>query len=148
MASQETGGIALLAIQPKYSRAILDGSKRVEFRRKAFSQRPQFVVVYETHPTQMVVGFFRVAHVTQARPMELWKMFQEVGAITRQAFRAYFRGRENAVAIGIAGVFRLTTPLTLCELSSGLVAPQSYRYLEPAVFAKVCNRGATRVRTH
>lgn len=132
MATPPPGLTALMSIRPPFADAILDGRKRVEFRRSRFGRDVSMVVVYATRPVSAVVAVFSVGGITAGPPSCLWEQFHSVGAIDREAFDSYYRGARQAFAIGIETVFVLPQALPLDSLRVGLRPPQSYCYLEPS----------------
>lgn len=138
MAQEATSSVALLPIRPLFVKAILEGRKSVEFRRRPFGQEVSNVVVYATSPIQRVVAFFSVTHVTEGHPHEVWKQFGAQGGVSREDYDAYFQGSERAVAIGIGDLRAFTDPLGLDDLSPSLRAPQSYCYLSVRTFQLLC----------
>jgi predicted transcriptional regulator len=129
MVAQSTAAVALLPIHPRYADAILRGEKRVEFRRRRFGRDVEYVVVYASSPVCGIVGSFRISHIAEGCPGDIWECFNDVGAIAREDFFRYYAGAERAVAIGIERVCVLGEALPLRKLSSSLKAPQSYTYL-------------------
>lgn len=122
----------LLSVRPAFSVQILNGTKTVEFRRRASTRlegRP--AVLYETGPTFAIVGITSVHRVVVGTPQSLWSTYQAVGGIQAPAFHQYFKGVEKGFALELGPV----TPLapielkTLRELLPGFVVPQSYRFL-------------------
>lgn len=119
---------ALMSLHPEFVQAILEGRKKVEFRRVAPSRDVTHVVIYATHPTGKVVGFFEVEGFQEGSPTELWERFGEVGGVSHSRFRQYFRGRSQGVAILVRRATRLSAPVDLSDL--GVVRPpQSFMYL-------------------
>lgn len=133
MAQEATSSVALLPIRPFFVKAILEGRKSVEFRRRPFGQEVSDIVVYATSPIQRIVAFFSVSHVTEGHPEEVWRRFGAQGGVSREDYDAYYQGSERAVAIGI-GDLALTDPLGLGDLSPSLRVPQSYCYLPAWIF--------------
>ena len=72
MASQPTRTVALMSIHPRYAGLILNGRKRVEFRRTRIRGSVSHVLIYETAPVQCVTGFFEVAGVDEAEPQAIF----------------------------------------------------------------------------
>jgi predicted transcriptional regulator len=134
MASGSGGNVAILAIQPQYAEAIISGHKKVEFRKKTFRRKVEYVVMYVSNPIKKIIGFFRVSHITEASPAELWSRFQEVGGITKHTFQEYYNGVTQAVAIGIDEIVVLRRPLSLETLCGSLAVPQSFVYLPKDLF--------------
>lgn len=108
----------------------MNGTKRVEFRRRAFAHPVSHVIVYATAPTMMVVGSFSVEQIVEASPNALWKQHGGVGLITRERFMAYFAGRETGYAIRIGAVRKLKKPISLRDLNGAQAAPQSFTYVD------------------
>ncbi len=146
MALPANCSVALLPIKPVYANAIVEGRKRVEFRKTRFRRHVTHVAVYASTPVQRIIGIFRVADLEDGPPEDLWLRHQAHGAISSAAFDVYFAGVESGVAIGITDVMRLPSPIPL-----GLIrvkAPQSFRYLTPAETARlrsaIANKKPTR----
>lgn len=137
MASEQSSRVVLLPIQPHYVRAIIDGKKKVEFRRRKFGSRVDYIVVYSTYPVQRIVAFFRVSHITEGSPSELWMKYKHAGGIDEEGFRTYYRSAKQAVAIGIDEVAVLNEPLPLEVLCGSLSPPQSFVYLSRALFERI-----------
>jgi len=120
--------IALLSIKPNYANAILDGRKKVEFRKRPFKRAVTHVVIYATAPMKRIIGWFRTKRYEQMSPADLWERFATVGGISHDEFQAYFSGSESGVAIHVERPRRLKAPLALSRICS-TVPPQSYKYL-------------------
>ena len=132
MASRTAQRSALMSIRPKFARAILDGSKTVEFRKRALAQDVQRVVIYTTSPVQAVVGEFMIGAQVVASPTALWRRFSKVAGIDRAAFFRYFDGTTDAVGIMIESVVEYKTPRSLDEVEPGARPPQSFMYITAA----------------
>lgn len=130
MASQTTERCALIAIRPRYAAAILDGTKRVEFRRRPLAPDIQRVLMYVTQPTGQIVGAFTVARQRTGSPNALWRRYRAVAGIDRSSFFEYFTGTSTGVAIEVVDPRVLTRPVDLADVGDGIAVPQSYRYLD------------------
>lgn len=128
--------IALLSIKPIYANAILDGIKKVEFRKRAFKRQVSHVVIYATTPIQRIVGWFRTKSLEQMSPSALWKRFATVGGISKDDFNAYYRGSESGVAIHVDCPRRLANPISIKRIKI-TVAPQSFTYLHRTIFDRL-----------
>ena len=129
MASPANRSVALLAIQPQYAKAILNGSKRVEFRKTRFKRQVSHVVMYCTSPVMRVLGVFEIGRIESGAPSDLWHRYQSVGGIGADDFAAYYSRSKVGIALEVARVWILAEPLELTELADGLSPPQSYCYL-------------------
>lgn len=142
MASTGTPIVALFSIRPKYAFAILSGSKKVEFRRGMLKQDIQYLVIYATSPIQKIIGIVNVATIREDSPRKLWSRYKHVGGIDKIDYESYFEGKEFGCAIEISSVRPLKNPLSLCDVSPKLSAPQSFRYLSPSHFETIQKRVA------
>lgn len=134
--------VALLSIKPIYANAILDGRKKVEFRKRPFKRPVSHVVIYATTPVQRIVGWFQTKRLDQMSPSALWKRFAPVGAISKEAFNTYYDGSESGVAIHVDKPRRLATPIAIGRIKVG-TAPQSYAYLSATVLSLLAGNRKT-----
>lgn len=144
MADATSAEVALLPIHPAYAKAILDGAKRVEFRRRRFARPVEYVVIYATQPIGRVLGFFRVDAIEEASPDEIWTKYEKIGGIGATAFQDYYRGAEQAVAIRVDVVRRLQIPLRLEDVDPTLTVPQNFVYLSRQAFHRLSSNGEWR----
>jgi predicted transcriptional regulator len=120
----------LLSIKPKFANAILDGTKRFEFRRALFRRKGvQRVIVYASSPEQKVLGEFVIDGVLSLAPGSLWRRTRAYAGIDKQYFDRYFAGRQKAHAIKIRSAVRYRQPLDLKKDFGVARAPQSFCYL-------------------
>ena len=124
--------IALMSIRPQFAAAILDGSKRVEFRKRPLATDIGTVVIYATKPVGAVVGEFVVDGQEVGKPEELWARFAEMAGIDREGFFNYYDGSARAVGIVIGRVDRYDQPRPLGDVDPGAPPPQSFKYLPAA----------------
>ena len=117
----------LLSIRPQYAEAILRGEKRFEFRRTAFRQSVEVVIVYITSPVCQVVGEFDVEEVLADSVAALWIRTKSYAGINRRRFFEYFKGRNTGYAIVIGNVRRYRRPLDIATF--GVRPPQSFVYV-------------------
>lgn len=124
-----------MSIKPQFAEAILDGRKRVEFRKRRLAPDVTTVLVYTTMPTGLVTGTFEISGYDVGSPTKIWELHKAHGGIARSGYRAYFHGAPTAVGIRVGRVSRLDTPLRLEDVSPGLRAPQSFIYLDSSQVA-------------
>ena len=130
MVEDSRRSVALLAVQPRYASQLMDGSKRVEFRKTRFKQDVGRVFVYASSPVKQVVGFFDVEELVESTPTALWERFNAVGGIEEADYWAYYGDAEQGVAIVVGEVKCFDAPLDLAELTGSAVPPQSFAYLK------------------
>jgi predicted transcriptional regulator len=122
------GAVALISIHPRFATAILDGTKRVEFRKVGFKRSITHVLLYATAPIQQIVGYVEVVDIEERSPAALWRRYREVAGIEREAFFAYYLGKATGVAVKVRRPQRLLRPLPLKELHPEATPPQSFLY--------------------
>lgn len=132
MGGTATERVALMAIRERYAHAIMDGVKRVEFRKRRLAADIETVWVYATAPVSKVIGHFSIDEMVQGTPEDIWERFGSVGVIEHDAFFDYYEGRETAVAIVVGSAERLPDPVALEELDPRPAVPQSFAYLSAA----------------
>ncbi len=121
----------LLSIRPQYAEAIMNESKRYEFRRSLFrSSAVEHIFVYSTSPVQMVVEAFGVGRVIQDDPLNLWRMLHEHAGIEEVDFFRYFGGRNEGFAIEVRNPREFGEPIDPWEMDPDFVPPQSFRYVD------------------
>jgi predicted transcriptional regulator len=120
----------LLSIKPKFANAILDGTKRFEFRRALFRRKDvERVIIYASSPEQKVLGEFLIDDVLSLAPASLWRRTHAHAGIDKRYFDRYFAGRQKAHAIKIKSVVRYQHPLDLKRDFGVTRPPQSFRYV-------------------
>lgn len=122
--------VALLSIRPEYVRQIIDGTKKVEFRKKVFSKTVKKVVVYSSSPQKRIVGFFNVTKITAKTPLEVWNIYNSIGGIKKEKFEDYYKGKKIAYAIEINNFRSFSVPLNPQEIDASFRPPQSFCYVD------------------
>lgn len=120
---------AILSIRPEYVKAILEGNKRYEFRKKPFKKNVKEVLVYATKPVGKIVCKFYIESVIQDTPENLWEDFGDLSGLSRDEFFAYFEGKEKGTAIEIKKVEKFPEPIDPKKLLSDFRPPQSWIYV-------------------
>lgn len=134
----EAPDVALLSIRPQYVKAILDGRKTVEFRRRPLATSIKFVVVYATQPEGKVVAICPVLAQYVAAPHEIWAKFGDKGEIGRREFDRYFEGAllGCAIALGEPRAIGPASELSLADLGASR-PPQSFQYVRDRARGRV-----------
>jgi len=125
----QVGRVVLMSIHPEYAQAILDGTKRVEFRKHPVADDVTHVLVYATAPVSAVVGAFTVTGQDTEHPRSLWRRFKKVAGISRDGFFAYYEGRASGTGIRIGERLAPEAPLSLPDAFGVPRPPQSFQYL-------------------
>ena len=124
----------LLSIRPNFADRILDGSKKVEFRRRHPRQIElgTRMLIYASSPVRALIGTAVVVDVVEASPEEVWDEYQAVAGIDHEQFNAYYEECERAIVIRLSKPVRLSKAIPLDDLRSrwpGFHPPQQFAYL-------------------
>lgn len=124
---------AMLSLHPQHAQKLFEGDKRFELRRVRPRLSPgDEVLVYVTLPVGAVLGRFWVRRVIASRPEQLWSLVRGGCAVSRAAYREYFRSRRLAYAIEVGEFERFRNPVRRESILTSVplfAAPQSYWYL-------------------
>ncbi|WP_255606085.1 ASCH domain-containing protein [Mycolicibacterium xanthum] len=118
-----------MSVHPRFAEAIMDGRKKVEFRKRPLADDVTVVWVYATTPIQRIIGYFEIDAVHAAKPADLWRQFAAVGCIDRVDFDRYYAGATTGAGIAIRKAVRLDVPAPIADLLPSGVPPQSYAYV-------------------
>jgi type I restriction enzyme, S subunit len=128
----------LLSIKPKYVKQILDGLKRVEFRKQSFKfKKNSRVFIYSSSPEKMLVAYFTVKDVQKKPIQDLWEEYSHVGGIDEEDFFEYFKNKMFGFAIEIDELKRFSDPVDPYNLFESFTPPQSYQYLRKHSLKKI-----------
>ncbi|NOJ58980.1 ASCH domain-containing protein [Arthrobacter sp. 260] len=133
------GGV-LISIRTRFVRAILDGSKTFELRRKVPRHAAGLdIIVYSSGGDKAIVARAKVSEVATGTPEAIWNQFEIHLGVTRKEFDDYFLGAEVAHALKLENVTASQRPVPLTELRTdhGLEPPQSWRYLQADSYARL-----------
>ena len=133
----------VFSIAPTWVRAILDGTKTVELRRRPPSLvKASLALIYETAPSKRISSICFMGPTVSAGVDQIWERFGRVSAVTEPRFRSYFKGRTSAHAILISRVTALGEPIALSELRAvaAFRPPQSWCRAAPTLVGLVLAR--------
>ena len=127
----------ILSIKPEYSEQIIDGTKKVELRRRFPVNVPDGTraYIYSTSPTRALTGVATIKGVSKRPVDELWETFSHVAGIERSKFDDYFSGLENGYVIVFSQARPLKRSIDLPELRTrfNFEPPQSFIYAKPVM---------------
>lgn len=122
----------LLSVRPRFARALLDGTKTAEVRRR-FPDVPvgTIVVIYASSPDMAVLGTMKVGRLTRSTPDGIWRDYADSIGIERPELDEYLHGASECSVIELEQPAAWRTPVSLSSLRDHmqLVPPQSFRYL-------------------
>ncbi len=130
MVREKVSALALLPIRPRFAELIINGEKKVEFRKFNFREHVSHVVLYASRPVQRILAYFEVSGMCTDSPEGLWMRYHSVAGIRRTEFDAYYASAGIGVAIEIGQVWALPEPLPLSALDESLSPPQGFAYLD------------------
>lgn len=126
---EEASTSVILSIKPRFARAIMDGSKRYEFRRRIFkNENVDTAYIYATSPVKKIIGRIEIARIIEADLARLWKLSSEYSGLQEEEFLSYFDGLERGFAIEIEDVLEFDEPIDPRKMLPNFVAPQSFCY--------------------
>jgi len=127
--------LAIMSINAPYAERILTGEKQIELRRTSVRFSPgTHVFVYQTHPTQAVLGTFVVEGVISDKPTVLWEKYANICGIDEESYRTYFHNARWAYGVVVRDPKMWKLPLSLRGLRAiwpTFVPPQRYCLLRP-----------------
>ena len=126
----------ILSIKPKYAKAILDGTKTFEIRKRV----PRFnegttVFLYETAPVSAITGYFVYTGFVCAEKASFYRYHGTKLGISYQGYMDYLKDQKYVHAWRISNATRLNQPITPSELNIAKI-PQFYMYYD---FDKIQN---------
>lgn len=120
----------LLSIKPEYTSAIAKGIKKVEFRKRIFSETVERAFVYSSSPVKKIIGSFLVSHIEKGTPDYIWEKYSKCGSISRDKFFDYFQNHTVAFGIEILRFDLFKEPLDPYSIDLKFRAPQSFCYID------------------
>jgi len=122
----------VLSIKPVYSKAILEGRKTVELRRRfpISAGNGARAYIYATSPVKAMVGTGAIREVLNLAVEQIWTRFESMALVARDPFDKYFEGIDHGFALILEDVKILPRSLSLGELRErfGFRPPQSFLY--------------------
>ena len=125
----------LLSIKPEYAKAILDGQKEYEFRKRRCKTGVNKIILYSTAPESKVVGEAEIEDIIEGSPSKIWEMTKKAAGITQAKYHTYYQGYHNAVAYKLKNVVVYDPPKELSDYGIEHV-PQSFQYIDTAEHLK------------
>lgn len=140
MARNTNKKVVLMSIQPKFARAILDGTKTVELRRNGVPIDISRIVIYATKPIGRIVGHCKVTKCSVGSPEYIWRRFGSAAGISRAEYDKYFDSAPEAKCYALDHPRRFSRAIRITDLKSISSAPQSFAYLSAADTAALLRR--------
>lgn len=122
----------LLSIKPQYARAILEGRKTIEVRRRFPNIPPDTtVLLYSSSPEKAVVGTVRLKRTIKVNPDCVWGLHGSDIGIEEGDLNAYLAGADESTLLEVDCPDSWEQPVPLESLRTvlGIEPSQSFRYL-------------------
>ena len=132
----------LMSIRDKPFKAIIDGRKWHEFRRRFYIDEPCQVVFYISSPVSAICGVGIFGKPIKENIADLVKIIRTHSFSSEDSLRDYMKGLDGGYAIPVMKS-RMVDPITLAKLREeipGFVAPQSYCNLDATKFKNLIGR--------
>lgn len=124
----------LISVERRFLNGFLDGTKRVEFRRRRVNVMPGTRVwVYAKSPYAKVAAVCTVKCVEAGPLNQIWEQFSAVAGLSHREFRDYFSGCLEAQALVLRKIHPLSNPVSLIEMRRKLGSfhpPQFYKKIQ------------------
>lgn len=120
----------LISIKPEYASAIAKGWKKVEFRKRVFSDTVERAFVYSSSPVKKIIGSFRITHIEKGTPEYIWNKYSECGSISEYNFFDYFQNHKLAFGIEISSFDLYDNPIDPYCIDTKFRPPQSFCYID------------------
>ena len=117
----------ILSIKPNFAEAILNGSKRFEFRKVECKRSIDRIVIYATSPLSKVIGEVDVIETLVDAPDALWLLSEDYAGIDRDSFERYFGDRKSGIAFKLCNPKKFSVGKDLEEYGLSQ-PPQSFVY--------------------
>lgn len=122
--------IILLSIKPKFAHAILEGRKKVEYRKSIpKGMKDGIAVIYSSFPEKKIIGEFRFDSILENTPDKIWEHTKNVGGVEKEFFDEYFENKSKAFAFVVSAIQIYDNPKQLSEFNISK-APQSWMYID------------------
>lgn len=132
--------VLLLSVRPRFARALLDGTKTVEVRRR-FPDVPSgtTVLLYSSSPERALLGTMRVRALVRIEAEDIWRTYKDEISIQWDELSAYLSGASMSSVLELESpvTWRHAVPLDSMRRVLGLEPPQSFRYLTARQLSKV-----------
>lgn len=124
---------ALISLEERFAEGILNGTKRVELRRRPMRLKVGATIwLYVKMPVGKVIGSAEVRSFQALAPSTLWRRYGDVSGLCRREFFDYFTDVERGFVLVLGNPTRLPRPFPLDQLRSlngGFQPPQFFQHL-------------------
>ncbi|MFO7618236.1 MAG: hypothetical protein R6W91_01020 [Thermoplasmata archaeon] len=108
---------------------MFKGEKRFEFRKQIPKSGIDKVYIYESSPTQNIVGWFSVNRIISGHPDYVWNNCKKEGGIGKDFFYSYCGNKDMVHAFEIKEIHKFIQPVNPFAGSKSFIPPQNFMYL-------------------
>ena len=123
----------LISLHPAYTKAILEGKKTVELRRRrVHAAAGTRVWLYSKTPTARIEGIARIKHVHEGGLPDIWSKYSGQVGVSKGEFEDYFKGCRKGCAIILIearAIFPAVDLKTVRSRLGGFHPPQFFKRL-------------------
>lgn len=119
----------LLSIKPKYVERILEGTKKVEYRKVMPKCKITHIIIYASAPISRVVAEASISEILSDKPSILWEKTFSIGGISNEEYYSYFTNREVAHAFVLDEIKKFTPYHNLTDYGIK-TPPQNFVYIK------------------
>jgi predicted transcriptional regulator len=117
-----------MSIKPKYAEAILNRTKKFEYRKTRCRYNIGTIIIYATHPVMQIVGEVKFKGIIEDTPNNVWKKTKANSGITKDFFDSYYADKSKAFAYVLGKPKKYPRAKSLSDF--GITrAPQSFVYV-------------------
>lgn len=119
----------LLSIKPKYVEKILEGTKKVEYRRVIPKCKDiTHIIIYASAPICQVVAEVSISNILSDKPSSIWDKTFSIGGISNDEYCTYFINSKVAHAFIIDDI-KVFTPYRKLIDYGIKTPPQNFIYI-------------------
>lgn len=120
----------LLSINPEHVENILNGTKKVEYRKTRCMRKDiTEIIIYATSPIKRIVATAKIENILVDEPEKIWNSTKDISGISKEFFYKYYDKRKFAVAYELGEIKTFSKPKLLSDFGLRL-APQSFTYVD------------------
>lgn len=124
----------VLSLKPRFTEAILAGTKTVELRRtRPKIEVPTRALLYATTPVRALLGTCIITEVRSANLTALWRDYGSRSELSHNEFARYFEGLDVGTALTLSHQQPLDRMVPLQALRAnprGFRPPQCFAYVD------------------
>lgn len=119
----------ILPIKSEYVKAIMEGKKKYEYRKRLCTKDIDKIYIYETAPVKKIVCAVKVVKKIGMNKEKLWDTTKDYSGISRENFNVYFAQQTNGYAYALGAIEVFEKPMNLEDFGI-MYVPQGFVYVD------------------